>query len=143
MVIIREFKNLFESLAKMFVQNICLFEMFLQDICWKRLFETCLLKNLKKVWNRFFWLEFSDVQIWAPSIKMFVQDLCSSLFFWAIWFRLLFKTLVLGIRWRLLSKKSLEWDPFQRHPEWVKVLKKCLEQTSQTNVWTNILNKHF
>ena len=39
------FKNLFESLVKMFVQNVCLFEMFLQDICWKRLFDTCLLKN--------------------------------------------------------------------------------------------------
>ena len=113
MVIIREFKNLFESLAKMFVQNICLFEMFLQDICWKRLFDTCLLKNksLEKSLKQIFL-----TRIWVPWIKMFV--------FWAIF----------ELKFRLLNSwmsKSLE------KTSQTNVSNKRLEQMS----WTNVSNK--
>ena len=96
------FKNLFESLVKMFVCSRCFFKTFVGNVCLR------LVCSKTKVSNRFFWLEFSDVQIWAPLIKMFVQA-----FFWAIWFRLLFKTFVPDICWRHLSKKVWNEIPFK------------------------------
>ena len=77
---------------------------------------------------------------------MFVQEVCP---------RCLSKTFVQDVCPRRLSKMSqqnLKQDSFQRHPGWLKVLKKHLEETSWTNVlnkrleqtfWTNVLNKRL
>ena len=136
MLIIRVFQDFgliwSRCLVKMFVRSRCFFKTFVGNVCLR------LVCSKTKVSNRFFWLEFSDVQIWAPLIKMFVQDVCSSLFL-----SHLIQTFVQDFCPRHLLETFVQKKSGMRSLSKTSWMSKSLEKTSRTNISNKRPNKHF